>query len=97
VAATAVVSAAVAERVRSVRTVLCLVAAAALLTRRQLWTAGAVGLVLGVGCYLAGPAVGGWVSGLAGTVLAFIAGLVKPVWPFVRMALRGPIFVPRPV
>jgi hypothetical protein len=97
VAATAVVAAAVAERVRSVRTVLGLVTAVARLTRRRLWIAAAIGLVLGVGCYLGGPAVGGWVSGLAGSVLAYIAGLVRPVWPFVRMAIRGTVLLPRPI
>ena len=45
--------------------------------RKPLLIAVAVGLVVGLGCYLAGPLVASTVSGLAGFLGTLAAGVVK--------------------
>src|SRR5580692_9205404 len=45
--------------------------------RKPLLIAVAVGLVVGLGCYLAGPLVSSTVSGLAGFLGTLVAGLLK--------------------
>src|SRR5262245_5577972 len=54
-------------------------------SRRNAVLAVAVGLTVGVGCYLCGPVVASVVSGVAGAAGAFVARLLKPAWPLVRM------------
>lgn len=48
--------------------------------RKPLLIASGVGVVVGVGCYFAGPAVASTVSGIAGFAGSLLSGRVRSVW-----------------
>jgi len=52
--------------------------------RRVILPAVAAGVVVGAGCYVAGPFVAGLVGGLSGTVTVLTAAVVRPLWPLLR-------------
>jgi hypothetical protein len=58
-------------------------------SRKNAVLAVGVGLTVGAGCYLCGPVVACVVGGVAGAAAAFVARLLRPVWPLVRIAVPG--------
>jgi hypothetical protein len=50
----------------------------------------AVGAVIGLGCYLAGPAVAATVSGFFSAVLAWVGWMARYVWRILSLGAQEP-------
>src|SRR5262249_52529664 len=81
VAATGRVIGAVAGRLRTNRAVLTAAVRLARADRRGVTLAALVGVVVGAGCHLCGPAVASTVSGVLSAVLALVGWLLRPLYP----------------
>lgn len=75
--------------VRKVWSSMTFVGRLAAASRRNTVLAVGVGLTVGAGCYLCGPVVASVIGGIAGAAVAFVARLLRPVWPLVGVMTAG--------
>jgi hypothetical protein len=71
----------VSDRLRTTWTVLTAAVHLARADRRGVTLAALVGVVVGAGCHLCGPAVAATVSGITSAVLALVGRLLRPLYP----------------
>jgi hypothetical protein len=76
---------AVADRLRRTRAVLTAAVRLARADCRGVTLAALVGVVVGVGCHLCGPAIASTVGGVLSAVLALVGWLLRPLYPVLPM------------